>query len=127
YEEDGAALGYAIFTTGPGGYEGPDVNQKLVVHDLAWLTPAAYRALWTHFARHPLARYIIWPAAPSDDPLPHLLLEPRMLRATAHDGLLARVVDLPGTFRARGYQASETLRFEVIDEVCPWNAGRWQV
>jgi predicted acetyltransferase len=98
----------------------------LHVRDLAWLTPAAYRALWEHLGRFDLVREVTWRSVPTDDPLPHLLLEPRMLNATARDGLLARLVDVDRALAARPYAAAAALTFEVVDELCPWNAGRWR-
>jgi predicted acetyltransferase len=41
--------------------------------------------------------------------------------------LLARVVDVEGSFRGRGYEESERLTFALEDELCPWNTGTWQV
>lgn len=127
YEEDGEALGYVSYTTGRGAYDGPDVGQALNVRDLAWLTPAAYRAIWEHLGRFDLARELTWRVAPTDDPLPHLILEPRMLRATLHEGLLARVVDVARCLPERPYGGEGRLTFEIGDEMCPWNAGRWQL
>jgi predicted acetyltransferase len=125
YEEDGEPQGYVIYTTGHGPYEGPGGDQLLQIRDLVWLTPAAYRAIWEHIGRFDLVREVLWRSVPPDDPLPHLLLEPRMLRATARDGILARIVDLPRALAERPYGAAGTLTFEVRDEMCPWNAGRW--
>lgn len=127
YEEDGQALGYVIYTTGPGSYPPPGVGGVLNVREVVWLTPAAYIALWRHIAGFELMREVIWRSAPSDDPLPHLLLEPRMLQATARDGILARIVDLPRTLASRTYATEAVLTFEVQDELCPWNAGRWRM
>ncbi len=127
YEEDGEPLGYVIYTTGPGGFPPPGPNQALDVRELIWLTPAAYRALWEHLARFDLVREVTWGTVPADDPLPHLLLEPRMLRATARDGILARIVDVARALPARPYAAPGTLTFELLDDLCPWNAGRWRL
>jgi predicted acetyltransferase len=127
YEEDGAPLGYVISTTGPGAYPPPGPSQALEVREVIWLTPAAYRALWEHLARFDLVREVTWGTVPADDPLPHLLLEPRMLRATARDGILARIVDVARALPARPYTAPGTLTFELLDDLCPWNAGRWRL
>jgi len=127
YEEDGEPLGHLIYTTGPGDYPGPGPGQVLQVRDLVWLTPAAYRAFWEHLARFDLVREVVWGPVPPDDPLPHLLLEPRMLRDTARDGILARIVDVDRALPSRPYGAAATLTFELLDEMCPWNAGRWQL
>ncbi|MER3420531.1 MAG: hypothetical protein C4290_08435 [Chloroflexota bacterium] len=50
-----------------------------------------------------------------------------MLRATARDGILARIVDVARALPARPYAAPGTLVFEVVDDLCPWNAGRWRM
>lgn len=127
YEEDGEPLGYVIYTTGPGRFPPPGPSQALDVRDLVWLTPSAYRAIWEHLGRFDLVRELHWGAVPADDPLPHLLLEPRMLQATAHDGILGRLVDVDRALASRPYESAGTLTFEVLDEMCPWNAGRWQL
>lgn len=126
YEEDGEPLGYCIYTTAEDAAATyPDPPQRLEIADFVALTPLAYHALWRYLARFQLVRFIEWPQAPADDPLPHLILEPRMLRDTASEGLLARIVDLPASVAARGYDTSATLTVELLDDLCPWNAGRW--
>lgn len=127
YEEDGEPLGYVIYTTGPGSYDPPGPRLVLSIRDLVWLTPSAYRAVWEHLLRFDLVREVVWPVVPADDPLPHLALEPRMLQATARDGILARIVDVERALPSRPYGGAGTLTFEVMDEMCPWNAGRWQL
>ncbi len=127
YEEDGEPLGYVIYSTGPAGYDGPGPRLRLEIRDLVWLTPAAYRAIWEHLQRFDLVREVVWPVVPADDPLPHLALEPRMLNATARDGILARLVDVERALSSRPYAAPGDLTFEVMDGMCPWNAGRWRL
>jgi predicted acetyltransferase len=130
YEEDGEPLGYCVYVSGPRPGERGDraePGHRTVIRDLAWLNPRAYRALWTHLASMHLSSHVEWRAAPADDPLPHLLLEPRMLRARAHEGMLARIVDLAGCVSARPFPERTRLRFELVDPLCPWNAGAWAV
>jgi predicted acetyltransferase len=74
-----------------------------------------------------LADHISWDRVPPDDPLPHLLLEPRMLNLTAMDGLLGRIVDIERALPKRTYNSEGTLTFEIQDDLCPWNNGRWQL
>lgn len=128
YEEGGEQLGYLAYTVEPQHLlESPVARQRLVVRDLVWLAPGAYRAAWEYLARMDLVSRIQWPRVPSDDPLPHLLLEPRQLNLTARDGLLARIVDVRRALPARPYAAAAELTFELRDETCPWNAGRWKL
>lgn len=126
YEEDGEPQGFITYTTGKGGYDSPGPSQTLEIRDVVWLTPAAYRAFFEHLMRFDLVREIRWPVVPADDPLPHLLLEPRMLHATARDGILGRLVDVARALPSRPYAAPGTLTFDLVDEMCAWNEGRWQ-
>ena len=43
------------------------------------------------------------------------------------DGLWVRLVDVGAALSARVYAADDRIVFEVADEFCPWNAGRWRV
>jgi predicted acetyltransferase len=74
-----------------------------------------------------LARYISWIRVPLDDQLPHVLLEPRMLNMTSHDGLMGCIVDVEQSMPKRGYSEEGELTFEIVDELCPWNQGRWKL
>jgi len=128
YEEAGEPLGYVVYTIEPpprGG--GPGSGQRLAIRDLIWLTPSAYRAMWDYFANMDLVGNITWERVPCDDPLPHLLLEPRMLHLTSSDGLLARISDIEKALPRRGYHEEGKLTFEIIDDLCPWNRGRWRL
>ena len=127
YEEDGEAQGYCLYRTSPGTSDPPEPNLQCIVDDLVWLNARAYRAFWENLSKLSLTRRIEWSPVPPDDPLPHQLLEPRQLRDRLSDQLMARVVDIPGAFRGRGYQESDVLRFAVSDDLCPWNSGQWQV
>ncbi len=126
YEENGVPLGYVIYTMFPPAGGGGMSGARLMIRDLAWLNYAAYRAFWQHFTNMDLIQEITW-RAPAGDPLPHLILEPRMLRATINDGILARLVDVKKAMTQRGYQSASKLTFELKDEVCPWNSGRWKL
>jgi predicted acetyltransferase len=70
---------------------------------------------------------IVWDRVPLDDPLPQMLLEPRMLHSTSADGILGRIIDVKQALTKRPYPENSTLVFEVTDELCPWNTGRWQL
>jgi predicted acetyltransferase len=83
--------------------------------------------VWEYFANMDVVGNVIWRGVPSDDPLPYLLLEPRMLRLTSGDGLMGRIVDVEKAFPQRRYDEEGTLTFEIVnDDLCPWNCGRWK-
>jgi len=126
YEEEGKPLGYLVYTI-------EIVNQpvhrepNLIIRDLVWLETSAYRAMWSYLSHMDSVGNILWQNVPPDDPLPHLLLEPRMLNVTLGDGIMARIVDVERALTLRRYPVAGTLTFEVLDELCPWNHGRWQL
>jgi predicted acetyltransferase len=64
---------------------------------------------------------------PVDHPLLFLLATPRRMRMRVGDGVWARLVDVGAALSARGYAADGAVVFEVIDDFCPWNGGRWRV
>jgi predicted acetyltransferase len=129
YEEAGEVCGFLVYFTTRDPRDLVQFGGSVNVHcsDFIWRTPTAYRALWHYLREIDLAKGIGVRAVPRDDPAPHLFLEPRMLHATQTDMLLARVVDVERAFPLRGYEGEGTLTFAVEDELCPWNAGRWQV
>ncbi len=127
YEEASEPLGYVIYTMVPQPIAGLGPRQYLAIRDLVWLTASAYQAVWNYFAQMDLVTNITWERVPTDDPLPHLLLEPRMLHITSQDGLLARIVDVEQALPKRCYHEEGTLTFEILDDLCPWNHGRWKL
>jgi predicted acetyltransferase len=127
YEEAGEPLGYVVYTVEPQQDAGPGPNHRLSIRDLVWLTASAYQAAWNCFANMDLVSNIIWGRVPGDDPLPHLLLEPRRLRLTSSDGILARIVDVERALPRRRYGEEGVLTFEILDDLCPWNCGRWKL
>ncbi|MEX2247506.1 MAG: GNAT family N-acetyltransferase [Dehalococcoidia bacterium] len=127
YEEGGEARGYLTyaarhFETAPDG--GPP-GQRIFVRDFVWTTPAAYRAAWDFLKTFDLASRILFMHQPMDDPAFDLLLDPRELRATLGDWLLGRIIDVERALPLRPYGQEGRVTFEVRDEMCPWNAGRW--
>ncbi|HEY32382.1 MAG TPA: GNAT family N-acetyltransferase [Dehalococcoidia bacterium] len=128
YHEGDEPLGHLIYVMeSPPGVEAPGPNARLTIRDLIWLTPAAYRAAWNYIVNMDLVSNVVWLRVPSDDPLPHLLLEPRMLRKTSGDGLLARIIDVEKALPQRQYDEEGILTFEISDDLCPWNQGRWKL
>lgn len=120
-------LGYLVYTVEPRHVSDDSSRQHIEVRDLVWLTSAAYQALWNHLHTMDLAGSIAWTRVPPDDPLPHLVQEPRMLHAASRDGTLGRIVDVERALPMRRYGADGTLTFEVLDDICPWNRGRWRL
>lgn len=126
-EEEGCITGYVVYQAGRDMQSPRGLGQRLDINDLVWLTPSACRAIWEYLARMDLVNTVGWWRVPPDDPLPHLLLEPRKLNVTAWDGLLARIVDIEKALPLRKYSQEASLVFEVIDNLCSWNRGVWKL
>ena len=124
YQEDGEPQGYVVHTSQPGS--GPGSN-TLGIRDLVWLKASAYRAIWDYLANMDIMRSISWGNIPPDDPLPHLLLEPRKLNMTCADGILGRIVDVERALPGRCYDEEAVLTFGIKDDLCPWNQGAWRL
>ena len=127
YYEGGEALGYLIYSVEQDMAAGRPMGQRLLIRDLVWLTPSAYRGLWGFLSHMDLVREIAWLRVPPDDPLPYLVLEPKALNCTTSDGMLARIVDVEKALPKRPYAEEGSLTFEIADEVCPWNSGTWKL
>ena len=122
YEEQGDLLGFIVYMHGR--MSRPNV---LGVMDFFALTPAAGQALWQVLAGYDNIDEVVWDNAPPDDPLPLMLVEPRLLNQSLRDGIMARLVTVEDALAQRPYAAATELRFELIDVFCPWNAGRWRI
>ncbi|TMF87805.1 MAG: GNAT family N-acetyltransferase [Chloroflexi bacterium] len=99
----------------------------VTVHELIAGTPEAYAALWRHCLDLALAGRVIAYCRPLEEPLLHLLADPRRLRRRPVDGLHVRLVDVGAALAARRYGAGDGVVLEVEDEFCGWNRGRFRV
>ncbi len=125
-EEDGRVTGYAIYRLRPSS----DVRRKdaeVIVNEIAATNPKAYASLWSFLANLDLINAMRKRIAPLDEPLRHQLLDPRGLRIEVLDSLWVRLADVGRALADRTYSADLDTVFEVADEFCPWNAGRWRL
>jgi predicted acetyltransferase len=90
-------------------------------------TTAAYTELYRFLLRIDLARTLVQGLTSADEPIFHLVNEPRHLGAKAGDGLWLRIVDLPRALTARRYAAPLDVVLEVADDLLTANAGRWRL
>ena len=127
YEGAGGEVeGYAYYRVGrsSGGFG----TSASMVQGLGATTHDAYVSLWSYVTDIDLTDRTTTTARSVDEPIRHLLADPRRLRATSvQDFLWCRLVDLPAALAARRYLTTDAFVIEVDDPFCPWNAGRWQV
>lgn len=127
-ESDGGGppRGYALFRRRQ-SWEQNRPAGAVRVRELVARDPAAARALWGCLLDLDLMTTVTTDERPPDDPLLHLLRDPRDAQGTAGDGIWVRLVDLPAALAARRYAAPVDAVLEVTDATCPWNAGRWRL
>ncbi len=125
YEEAGTPLAYVVYVLEAAGPGAPE--QVITIRDMAYLSMAGYRAIWDYFASMDLIGTINRRNVPVDDPLPHLLLDPRRLGTGSFAGIMGRIVDVERALPLRRYPTEAHLTFEIRDEMCPWNEGRWEM
>ena len=124
HETDGEPDAYAVYKIKHDWPKGIPGNE-LMVYDLQGATPQAYADMWRFVLDVDLVRRVTAWHRPADEPLLHLLTDPRRLRLTLRDGLWVRLVDVPTALEVRGYAAAGCLVLEVRDAFCPWNEGRY--
>ena len=128
YDADDEPQGYVIYTLRAGKVDHPARGQELVVRDLAWLTPDAYRSLWRFIASHDLVGRVRWSNAPADDPAFEFFMEPRLLNTEDREGAWFRVVDAARALSERGYDQEGALTIDLAaDALTPWNDGTWRL
>jgi predicted acetyltransferase len=137
-EKDSSPPFFAIYETGSGaeGYVsytikdkwssgGPE--QELTVDELISATDEAYAALWRYCFEVDLVRKVEGWKRPIDEPLLHMLLEPRALRFQVRDGTWIRLVDVAAALEARRYSHEGRIVIEIDDEFAHWNDGTYEL
>ena len=127
-EDDTGPRGYGLYTSrGRWDEDTFLADSTLDVRELVATDPAATAGLWSDLLSRDLVSEVTARLRPADDPLLHLLADPRRARPQVSDGLWVRIIDVPAALTARRYAAPLDTVIEVTDEMCPWNAGRWRV
>ena len=125
-ERDGRPVGYAIYRHNPKFGDGAPDSETVVVEAIAEDgRPTA--ELWRFLLDIDWSARIVARLLPLDHPLFFLLATPRRMRFRVGDGLWVRLVDVGPALSARRYAADGAVVFDVRDEFCPWNAGRWRL
>jgi len=127
-EDAASPRGYALFS----GRERWDQDAFLPegvieVREAVTADPAAAAAIWGDLLSRDLTTEFHAGMRPVDDPLLHLLADPRRIRTRVTDGLWVRVVDVAGALAQRRYACPVDVVIEVADDACAWNRGRWRL
>jgi predicted acetyltransferase len=124
YGNGDGVQGYALWRLKPSWTpEGP--AGETIVGEVVAATREAYTALWRFLFSVDLTRTVnYWCAAP-DEPLLHMVEEPRALGGRHMDSLWLRLADVPAALCARRYLTPLEIVLEIDDPLLPENAGRW--
>ncbi|MEU5316444.1 GNAT family N-acetyltransferase [Streptomyces sp. NPDC021056] len=125
-ERDGEVVGYARFQVKP-DWEPTGPQGKVLVRDVEAPDPAVYAALWRFLFDVDLTSKLVTRGRPVDDAWQYLVSDIRRCSLRVRDSLHVRLVDVGAALEARTYQAPVDVVFEVADDFCPWNAGRWRL
>ena len=126
HETDGVVDAYAVYAV---RHDWPEsiARNVLEISSLAGATAQATADMWRYCLDVDLVERVRSHRRPLDEPLLHLLAEPRRARARILDGIWLRLVDLAGALEARGYVGDGSVVLEVGDAFCPWNEGRYRL
>jgi predicted acetyltransferase len=128
YETDAGVEAYAVYKTKV-DWPNEGANGTVTVSEAMASTPRGTRAIWRYLFDIDLIRTLRTWRLPPDHPVLTLVAQPRRLRVWFGDGLWVRILDVKGALEGRTYglagDASGRVTFELADEYCPWNAGRW--
>ncbi|MDL5201593.1 GNAT family N-acetyltransferase [Streptomyces sp. ALI-76-A] len=125
-ERDDEIVGYARFRVRP-GWETAGPKGVVVLQDTEALDPAAHAALWRFLFDIDLTSSLTALSRPLDEPWMSMANDIRRCGLHVRDSLFVRLVDVGAALEARTYQAPVDVVFEVEDDFCPWNAGRWRL
>jgi len=130
YETDAGVEAYAVYKTKPEwGVRGS--SHQLLVDEAIGSTPRGTREIWRYLLSVDLVRTVKTSRLPSDHPLLALAAEPRRLGVTMGDGLWVRILEVKSALEGRTYgidgRGHGSVGFDLRDDYCPWNAGRWSV
>ena len=124
YEEDGRPLGYVRYRVKEQYADGYPTSELRVVELIA-ASDAAYSALWSYVFGVDLMATIACDWGRVDEPLLHMLEDPRRLVRRTQDTLWVRVVDVAKALAARRYPVEGRLVLRIRDPFCPWNDGTY--
>jgi predicted acetyltransferase len=126
YERDGAVEGYAVYRH-KAGFEQGTTTAELRVLEALGATPEALRDIWGYLLAIDMLATVSSYLMPPDHPLFLLLATPRRMRYRMGDALWVRLVDVGPALSGRQYSADDSVIFDVVDDFCPWNEGRWKL
>jgi predicted acetyltransferase len=99
----------------------------MTVRECVGSTPSGHADIWRFLFDVDLVSTVEAWNRPVDEPLLHLLREPRRLRFSVVDGLRLRVVDVVAALEARRYAADGRVVFGIADPLRPDTSGTYEL
>ena len=99
----------------------------MTVRECVASTPSGHADIWRFLFDVDLVSTVEAWNRPVDEPLLHLLREPRRLRFSVVDGLRLRVVDVVAALEARRYAADGRVVFGIADPLRPDTSGTYEL
>lgn len=126
YEEGGELRGYVYYAI---EHPASDVLPTAVadVRELVAETDAAYAALWQYVLNLDLIDSVKADRRPFDEPLLHMLRDPRRLIRRPYDALWLRMLDVPRALSARKYASEGRVVLAVRDDFGAYAAGTFEL
>jgi predicted acetyltransferase len=125
-ELDGKPASYAIYRHQMSWADGVSTGKVLVVEAIGAEPEAIVQRGRSLLDSDWIAAITAW-LVPPDHPLFFVLAQPRRMRYRSGDGLWVRLLDVGAALSGRAYPEDGEVVFEVRDEFCPWNEGRWRL
>ncbi len=122
-ETDGDPTGYLAYRVKLSFDKGGIPGGRLHVVEAMAATTAALRATWQYCLGLDLMPTVEAWFRPLEEPLVHLLANPRQLRRIVSDSLWLRILDVPKALEARSYLADSHITFRLIDKFNPATEG----
>ncbi|MCL4240788.1 MAG: GNAT family N-acetyltransferase [Dehalococcoidia bacterium] len=124
YEEAGQVLGYVRYRVRETEEDG-SATSTLTIRELMAATRSAYAALWQFVFGVDLIGTIKAEWRRADEPLYHMLADPRRLVRRPTDTVFCRIMDPGAALSGRRYATEGAVVIEVTDAFAPWAAGRF--
>jgi predicted acetyltransferase len=119
-------VAYAIYRHNP-SWENFVSTGKVRVIEAIGRDSHATAELWRYLLDIDWVASIESSLIPPDHPLFFVLAEPRRARYRVGDSVWVRLLDVGAALSERTYACGDALVFELRDEFCPWNEGRWRL
>lgn len=124
HETRGAPDAYAVYYV-KSDWPQDIPRSELMLREIMATSPDAYADMWRFVFDIDLIHVLRTAHLAADEPLLWLVREPRRLHFMLSDGVWIRLVDVPAALAARAFAGDGRVVFEVTDEFCPWNEGRY--